>query len=149
MRKLIPITVVSLLLLSACSSIKHINGYESLTGLDFRPYADKGFLITPYAYSGEYISIYMVNYVIMPEANYAESGATNPNKRESSGSWVFDLIDVDDALNKIYETCVEFGADALMDFKIQPNSESYKVGTEYPVTVNGIQITGIAIKRQD
>lgn len=85
----------------------------------------------------------------MPEANYNESGTANPNRRESSGGWVFELIDVDDALNKIYEICVEFGADALMDFKIQPNSESYKTGNEDPVTVNGIQITGMAIKRQD
>jgi len=149
MKKTLLIISTAFIILSACTSIKHIPGYEKLTGLDFRPFADKGFLITPYVFNGDYISIYMVNYVIMPEANYMPANPDNVGTGDyTSGSWTFKKLNIETALNNIYETCVEMGADALMDFQLQSNKEYY-TGINNPVTVNGIQITGIAIKRQE
>lgn len=144
MRSLFIALLAGSLLLTSCSTLKHIEGYELLGGIDLRPYAEKGFLITPGDYGGEYISIYLVNYIVMPEARY--EGSEKGRDGTQTTTWVKDVIDLDAALDGIYQKCVSMGSDALIDFNIGFSSESY-TGITNPTTVTGYKITGIAIKR--
>ena len=57
-------------------------------------------------------------------------------------------INIETALDSIYNISIEMGADAIMDFNLHPYTEEY-TNIQNPVTVDGIQITGIAIKRQN
>ncbi|MBW1855901.1 MAG: hypothetical protein JRJ00_14690 [Deltaproteobacteria bacterium] len=145
MKKILLIALSSALMFSACKTLEHIDGYQSLSGIDFRPYAEKGFLITPHEYYGEYLSIYMVNYTIMPEANDEKTGVSGG---ADTHEWVTGYVDVKTALDSIYNICISMGADALMEFNIGVTSDVYS-GIQNPTTVFGMEITGIAIKRED
>ena len=135
MKKLIVITLAVLFTSTACSTLKDIDGYENMTGVDFRPYTEKGFLITPSTYGGEYTSLYWVDYVIMPEAYYEVE-------------WVIGTINLETALDGVYKKCISMGADALMEFDIENNIDSY-TGIVNPTSVTGVRISGVAIKRED
>jgi len=134
--------------LSACNApreLTYIPGYELLKGLDFRPYAEKGFLFSPYMYDGKYTTLALIEYVIMPEARlntYELSDGT------VLGKWSKDEIKTEEALDNIYNKCIEFGADAMVDFTLTDNIEIY-TGITVPTRIIGVKITGIAIKRED
>jgi len=105
MKKSLLFLFASIIIFSGCSSLSHIDGYEKLTGIDFRPYAEKDFLITPYAYNGEYISVYMINYIIMPEGRYTPSASNATGATIQKGGWTFSQIETKTALNNIYDEC--------------------------------------------
>ena len=144
MKKIITFTI-TLFLICGCQTVTHIPAHEALTGLDFRPYADKNFHITPYVYTGKYTTIALINYVSMPEAKlitYKKGDGT------TGKMWFQNEIDFETALDSIYEKCADMGADALMDFTFEEHSESYsKIMT--PITIYGKKITGTAIRRED
>ncbi|KKN85467.1 hypothetical protein LCGC14_0277860 [marine sediment metagenome] len=137
-------------LLSSCTVITKIPGYESLTGLDFRPYTEQGFLITPYEYGGEYSTISMINYEVMPSARLPQTTYSNAPSgivTTRSGDWVIDELDVQIALDSIFEICINQGANALVDLEVTGISKGY-MNIAKPVTIYGIRITGLAIERK-
>ena len=140
--------VLMLLILSpllGCMEVKLIPAREEFTGIDFRPYAEKDFLITPYAYAGKFTTIAMINYTNMPEARLISIPLADGS---TSKKWIIGEVETQIALDSIYAKCIEMGANALMDFKIISNPESYS-NIANPVTIEGLQITGIAIRRED
>lgn len=149
MKKLIPIAFALIFIISSCGPLKHIPGYEIFMGVDFRPYSEKGFLITPHEYHGEFTSIYMIDYILMPEASY-QPAQYEDNQKVEEGGWRFSYkdADIEHAVESIYNKCVEMGADAIMDFNIQTHEDEYDF-IPNPVTVKGLLITGVAIKRGD
>lgn len=144
--------------LSSCAELKElskIDAYESVYEIDFSPFTQKDFLITPEKYLGEYESIGLIDYTIMPEANYVTVGIKkNVNYSGGVGSsvvedkkWVSNKVDARQALDSIYIVCLEMGADALVNFKISTQEDNYQL-IKNPIKINGITITGFAIKRK-
>ena len=88
MKKLSFIALSVAILFSSCKVVEFIPASESLTGIDFRPYAEKGFLFTPYKYDGKFFTLSMVSLTVMPKAelirNQSSSGQT------SSSFWIQD-----------------------------------------------------------
>ena len=133
------------------SEIVLIPAYENLLGYDFRPFAKRGFLITPYSYDGKYTAIAIINFKIMPESNLVliKSGYNyNTNTPTTVKNWVSDTVETDEALERIYQHCIEIGADALVDFKITDVTDYYTKTTPN-TTIEGKRITGFAIRRED
>jgi len=149
MKKIILIGIAIALLLPACETLKHIQGYDMFLGIDLRPYTEKGFLITPHAYNGDYISIFMMNYIIMPDGNYTQK-VLNKGKatQRIAEVWVFDEIDAAEAVDSIYKISIELGANAISGFKVEPYEVPY-IDIMNPTIAQGIQITGMAIKREE
>jgi hypothetical protein len=145
MKKTLFITLALLLSSCAASDLTHIAANEFWTGIDFRPYAEKGFLFTLYKYNGLYTTIGMFNFVTMPEANKITSA--NSSGEITDSWWVQNRINSDAALQTVYEKCIEMGADAFVDFTIQENSQLYP--TAPAVNVTGFKISGVAIRRDD
>ena len=135
-----------LLMLSGCKTLTHIPAHEEFFSLDFRPYLEKDFVITPLLYPGDYKIIAMIDYLIMPEAN--SKTVTNPKTGAIRTIWVQDFLFTSEALDSIYNKCLSMGADGLMNFLIQEHVESY-TSNGHPVNVYGKKISGIAIKRED
>ena len=147
MRKII---VLIAILSFGCKTLDYIPAYEQILGLDLRPFAEQNFLITPYAYSGKYTSIAIIDYKIMPGAQLRNTINYSPYTGESyeGSTWFVDTVKIDESLNRIFLICREMGADALVDFEILDVSDSY-TNIEKPVLVPGIRITGLAIRRDD
>jgi len=149
MKRILLIILSSILLLSACKTLTHIPAYDYLTGLDLRPYAEKDFLITPNTYGGDHTTIYMIDYVLMPEGIYTEVVKNIGKPSQSSRKeWVFDKIDIVQAVDSIYNISIELGANAITGFTVEPHVVNY-TDIVNPTTVQGIRITGMAIKRQE
>lgn len=139
------------------NELKVIYPAEILYGIDFTPFTQKGFLITPEKYSGNYESIGIINFTAKPGAQYKMSGR-KPNPYYKSGTddqryidvyeWAVDSIAFTEVLDKVYNICIGMGADALVNFQNEITLDPY-TGIKNPVTITGYRITGFAIKRKD
>ena len=93
------------------------------------------------------MSVFIIHYIIMPEGNYVPYQHNAQGTRQvGTDVWVFEKIDLQTVVDSIYNKSVNMGADAIMDFEISPYEEEY-LNIQNPVTVKGIEINGIAIKR--
>ncbi len=152
MKRNFMIAIAALLMIAGCKSTREITipAYQEIFGIDFRPYAEKGFLITPLSYGGRYTSIALIDFKIMPQANLTVSEKADKSDQSATPTvlgWHADTVGLHGALEKIYKHCIEIGADGLIDFSIEEVSDSYPA---YPaVIVKGKRITGLAIKRED
>lgn len=139
---------IAVLILNGCATtkLKFIPAEEYFVGIDFRPYTEQGFLFTPEKYLDEYESIGLVDLVSIPEANYV------PLQQFSDGStlskWQINEININDVLRKYYEMAIEMGADGIMNFRLEKVTRRYTIGVESPITIEGISISGFAIKRK-
>jgi hypothetical protein len=154
MKKITTIILLVLICFSCSVELKNINSYSILTKIDFRKYSDAGFLITPEKYIGEYKSIGIIDFVNMPGATYKLPINVDKNGKPivqefghaPGKQWQIDEMNMNDALEKLYQQCIALGADAIINFKLEPNSV-YHGGVSNPVTIEGVRITGFAIKR--
>jgi hypothetical protein len=159
MKKIILIALITAIFVSCSAPLKElsrIEGYGIMNKIDFRKYTEKGFLITPEKYNGEYQSIGMIDYIKMPGASYIKRAKTDDNGNpvapefghpaELDKHWVTDNMNLDAVLEELYKQCIAMGADAIINFSLIPNSVTHG-GITNPVTIEGIRITGLAIKR--
>lgn len=131
------------IIISSCSTLKHVSKQEVIYGIDFRPYTEKGFLFTPEKYLGEYASIGIVSIEIYPEYNYVDSHLNSDNQFVEAKGWQSEGIEIDTVLNKYHERLVAMGADAVMNFKTTTVNKNYNT-----VVVVGLKMEGFAIKRK-
>ncbi len=129
-----------------------IHPFEKLYSIDFTDFANKGFLITPEKYSGQYLSIGLINYEAYPGAKYKPIGKTveyyEGQKSSVVYDWVSDTLSIQKLLPKVYEVCINMGADALVNFDYEKISTPIKFISN-PLTIYGYRVTGFAIKRLD
>jgi len=119
--------------------------YDEFRGIDFSKYTAQGFLITPELYRGDYESIGLIDYKLMPGARFQTPDgklATLPyypgNER-----WYGGKISISQTLDSVYLICKKMGADALMNFKVEQPEDVHA-----EITIKGYTISGFAIKRK-
>ena len=61
--------------------------------------------------------------------------------------WDIEKLDINLLLYEVYTASIQMGADALTEFSIKSVSSNHALGSSYPVTINGVQVYGFAIKR--
>ncbi|WP_299577509.1 hypothetical protein [uncultured Sunxiuqinia sp.] len=123
---------------------------EQFSGIDFRPYTQKGFLITPEKYQGEYESIGIVSYLIFPESTregIKEEGTMPYQHATIRFKWNTEEINVQNALEGMYKECLNMGADALVNFDVALEEELIS-SVSPPVMRKGYRVTGFAIRRK-
>lgn len=159
--KRIAVFAFALVIMASCTvqmkEITKIQGYTIMNKIDFRKYSDKGFLITPEKYSGEYHAVGMIDFIKMPGAVYVKRTRLDDNNKpvtpefghpaEIDKNWVPENINMDAVLEDLYKQCVALGADAIINFNLETNSVLHG-GITNPVTIEGVRITGFAIKRE-
>ena len=128
---------------SSGPTIRHYSARFDVYGALFSEYSDRGFLFTPYTYEGEYEAIGMLTFEMLPEANWVgdddyvlNSGAWEESVRPH---WRVDsLITIEVALDSVYNHCVEIGADAMVDVRVERLSTSVR---------EGLEVSGFLIRR--
>ena len=151
MKKLIYLIVIVIIGFSCqTTNITKIPRVENLSGIDFSKYSQKGFLITPEKYLGNYESIGLIDLILMPggnlKSNYIPSNSfQNDGMTMLAGYWDIEKINVQDALEAIYNRCVDMGANALVNFYIAEEKKEYPL-LKPPVTLYGYRVSGFAIK---
>ena len=136
------------IILSSCGGtllFDRIGGYTEISGLDFRPYASEGFLFTQSEYTGEYISMGILRITVVPEAVL---DSIMPGTILEELRWKISDKDIqNDALEEVYQACIEMGADAFVNMKIDIIPMSYVGVTNPPLVLNSYEISGVAIDR--
>ena len=154
MTKLISFLLVTFIMLG-CSNLKEVPSYSLLSMVDFRKYSAEGFLITPEKFAGNYNSVGIIDYVKMPGAKYIVSKklqnqekykAYDPTSDSNFPQWFIETINMDQALDEVYKQCKNLGANAIINFNIEMNSETWGTNPNQ-VNITGYRITGFAIKR--
>lgn len=118
----------------------------NVTGYNFSKYTDQGFLITPEQYLEDYQSIGLITVTQWPAVRKMERQIPKP---DGSGYKIVEEfypedINVDKAIDEIYQVAKNMGADAITRFDVTATSR-----LNGSLTVVGVEISGFAIKRKD
>ncbi|NQT62712.1 MAG: hypothetical protein HQ556_07115 [Candidatus Marinimicrobia bacterium] len=150
-------SVVAVLLTACISVIEFIPEENMYLLIDFTKLTEKGMLITPDVYKGDYLAVGMIDMIQYPRAymvelrpKYTEAELEKtpwipppkPNKQ-----WVVEKPDHERILDSLYQMITEKGGDAITRIEISYPEKSYNSGTVSPIVLTGIRINGFAIKR--
>ncbi|MCH7498388.1 MAG: hypothetical protein IH971_11170 [Candidatus Marinimicrobia bacterium] len=121
----------------------------SATGFVFSEYSKKGFLFTPNNYDGDYESLGLVQVTYTPRANVVSAPVISDPLYKNWQKYRLkpDPLDPQKVIAHIYSICVEMGADALTQMKIEHHSVGPNSLTNNQI-IDGIKISGFAIKRR-
>jgi len=147
---LLKVCVLLSMVVSCATPPDYIPERLEINGIDFTSFSEKGFLITPEKYNGDYESIGLITLTFRPFTKRIIVTDGSPNSLEVPGlsHWESEKIDHDSLLNSIYEVCTEMGADAFTQLEMQVNSAMFAQNTMEPAEIPEITITGFAIKRR-
>jgi hypothetical protein len=112
----------------------------SIAVLDFTEYQKTGFLITPEEYHGDYESCGFIEITVRPSL---KAGREPPGLFSTGFNLVVGPIEIEEAIEQMYEQALNLGADAITRFKA--TSKEFQVRT---YTFEGVRISGFAIKRK-
>lgn len=143
-------TLLLLILLVGCASNREfIEGSFDVRGLDFRDYADRGFLITPESYEGEYLSLGQLHVTMFPRAR--KGAAARQHGTYVPGNWYVERISSQQLIDSLYTVASGWGADAIVNLSVSslphPDEKVGLPGEPSAVQMSGIEVSGLAIKR--
>lgn len=157
--------LILLFTMASCISVpkpEEKPGGTDFYSIDFREYSEQGFLFTPYPPKGTYESKGLLEVHLKPQvlsiskATYygnANQEYTNPNDGKDYKLKAFravdnlvyyyavEEIDVNNAVREIYLKAKEYGANAIVDFKITTELE-----TNFGLEHHNIIVSGFGIK---
>lgn len=144
--------LLALLILAGCTSSRSsIPSTFAVRGLDFRDYADEGFLITPDAYNGEYLTLGQLSVTMYPGA-WRTGVRVERGRATPIGAWVIGQVSAQEAVDSLYVLSRQWGADAIMNFSIStiphPDPLLGTPGEPAASQMQGLVIEGVAIKRE-
>lgn len=136
-----------LFVIFGCSHWEGVTRELKVTGFDFTKYSEKGFLITPLKYENDYESIGVIIVTLYPEVKtFGEKVDPTKFSKMISHNRTYYIEDISpyEAINKAYETALDMGANAIIQFEAKDVTKEVE-GHE----ISGYQISGYAIKRNE
>lgn len=139
---------LSSMVLSSCSVTKPRRVYS--TFIDYRPYTEANFFISPDHYAGKYESLGELRLEIYP-AIIKDAASKSKDNNFSDGlyhgklttsSAYQEIIDTDEILELAVNKALELGANGLVNFKISVNHDI----TRYSSSVSNYVVSGLCIK---
>ena len=147
-RHLLSLPTFVVLLCLSCARVTTLPGYTTFYEIDFTPYTNKGFLITPERYDGRYESIGLIEVTVHPARRYFHAHAGSDERKLQSGEvrvgedWAVALVDLAKGLELLHAKADSMGADAIMRFSVETATP---LGG--PANVS-LKLGGYAIKRE-
>lgn len=129
------LSIIITVILSGCVTQKHFDEYKAVYVLDFVPFTERGFLITPEVFYGEYESMGFIEYHFSPEQNIVSILDDQMDEMSVMNSRIVaEEYDINDGLNEVYKIASEMGANAIMNFSLED------------LIINGVKLEGYKIK---
>ena len=150
MKKLI---FLLLIVIVGCKPTTFLPDYVTYYGNDFSKYSEKGFLMTPYSYYGDYIPIADLTVVFEPEMTLVKRSDTTilrSGYEVVKVSFNWEKTTDKNVLDILYEACIKMGADALVDFTFKRKRCSLNdIGARESLHMRREiqEVSGFAIKR--
>ena len=146
-KSLVPLSIILAVVISMTGCAQkfiHLDKKETVASLDFTKYQEKGFLITPNTYGGNYESIGLFYFTIEAEADFK---SVKDERGRSFKQWVSKDIDTNEVLKLAYETAKNKGSDAITNFKIKNFTVTKSDGSSM-FSIDAVEISGLLIKRK-
>lgn len=124
-------------------------GGIDIRGIDFRQYAEAGFLFTPEPYQGSYETMGQVYISNHPTAR--RSSGTSQGQRVY-GEWrVRDDNLLQAAIDSMYQVALDYGGNAVMNFQVRVSPYPYdlRLGEPSESLMRGVEVEGLVIRRTD
>lgn len=150
--RLLCLLTVVIIAISSCATTSDIDGGIHYSAYDFRDYTEKGFLLTPETYRGNYESIGMIRVDFIPNIQSARTGQQGQRPAPRDGH---DVVSIgtqfyyvekpnhQEIIDEIYNMVVEMGANAIINFRL----DSEPIGGHSQIL--RVIVNGFAIKRTD
>jgi hypothetical protein len=143
--------VFAAFLFSGCAAneVSKVQAVQESVAFDFSDYSEKGFLITPQRYNGDYESVGQITLTLWPRAErkhnngMAERLASDDSSVRAQGEWMVYYLQTDDLIDAAYQKASEMGADAIVSFSVTPQRR--QITPRF--TLTGYEVTGFAIDR--
>ena len=135
----------------------YVERIKEAYGIDFTEYSEKGFLITPEKYMGDYESVGLLNFSISSGAVLEKVLVSEVDEMAKKAGlkniyhykWNIEKIDYKELLKFAYNISTEMGGDAITHFQIKYDVQHYTNADGYPsVWIPEINVTGFVIKRK-
>ncbi|MBN2827911.1 MAG: hypothetical protein JXQ26_07970 [Tissierellales bacterium] len=141
--------VFTIIIFIGCSKILHRTPkVDNFDKLDFTKYTEKGFLFTPLLYNGNYESVGLINYRFIPSASYKDMKTVKNGVYTTIYYWDRDNFSLYDLLDSVYTWSSSKGANAIVNLKLEVATEYFGYGFDNPATIQGLDVSGFAIKRK-
>lgn len=141
------ILLISLLLVS-CSTTAPLEENIETTSIDLTRFTDRGFIITPSSYPGEFQSVGFVTVSLEPRAK-SISGGERPSGMVKGAEFMtatvyYEPLDLNKALEAMYQKATYMGGDGIINFSREFYTVTYK-DAEIPA----VRLSGFAIDRTE
>ena len=150
--KFVVVMAVFIVLISCTRILEKTPKIDNFNKLDLTKYTEKGFLFSPYLYNGDYEAVGLINYKFIPSATYKHIMIIDTTYYGDFNFWVNiwekDRYELYGLLDSIYTWSISKGGNAIIDLKMNVTSEYFGYGYNNPAYIDGIEITGFAIKRK-
>lgn len=149
MKKLIPI-LTAILVLSSCGVIQTREVQKRVLFIDYRPYADAGFYLSPNDYPGPHTPVGELNLVIDPAVVKVDN-----NDSPYISNWVTEKsLTADEILSMTVAEATKRGSNGISNLKIEVVTQDYlyykKEGlfgtTGMTIPVNRYIVSGVLIR---
>ena len=142
------ILVAAVLVAAGCSTMLHERVVETYF-IDYRPYAEAGFFLSPDPYPGEFDALGELLIEVTPAVVPAPSRGNGTKYidgayRPTSSGIMRETISGAELVEMAYKKAVELGADGIADFRVKT---SYNWIGETKI-LSGYEVSGLAIKRK-
>lgn len=144
------ILVAAVLLAASCSVLTH-ERFVDVYFLDYRPYTEAGFFISPDPYPGAFDALGEIQIKVIPAVQPRNSKPVSDVKFKDGAYGgggavrvVREVIDGSELLDMVYNEAVARGADGIADFHCRATYTTFK-GIS---TLSGYEINALAIKRK-
>lgn len=129
----------------------------SVYDVDLTKYSKENFLFTPYEYQGKYEAIGLIQSVRIYQGVHLDTvkriglyddGHVVVDVVDYSVQRVRDKMSIGELVDSVYLRYSRKGANAIINFRIEPITKSVEVGGSTPfLDVHGYSLSGYAIKR--
>lgn len=152
MKKLLFVLASAVLLVSCGTVAQDTKRIVDIGFLDFRPYTEQGFLLTPNMYTGEYTACGLLEVNVFP----AKKAHNSPGHTNEYGNYVIgsstvtvEEISSQELISLAVDTAKELGADAICNFKCVSHYNNYFDGSGHSrQEFSHYEISGFCIKRK-
>ncbi len=158
MKKFFFFLLASLLLASCATAYKPVDRTVSVNFLDFRPYLNSGFFISPDSCPDEFEPIGELSIVVYPAdiARPVNTGKSLTKMMDgvydksglSTSTYTKEDISSEELLRLIVDEAISVGADGLSDLKMSASYETHTTKYSTWTTISHYEISGVGIKKK-
>ena len=123
--KKIALIILTVLLISSCSTLITRETRKQVMIVDFRPYSEAGFFLSPSEYPGEYTPVGLLNMVVDPAVMRYQTSDADDMYQGYFPEMVEQIMTSKDLINMAVQEATIRGSNGIANLKIEVETQEY------------------------